>query len=310
MKNSRFLEKMAQKLFLDPGERSHFSESVLRGESAAKAAVWLKHQPGTDNDYPQWQPGFVTTTLEHDRQAHERGDYYAMDLSSVFMASICAELPSMNSDVLVDMCASPGGKSVFLWKLLNPSLVISNETIGHRLPALISNLKRCSVSPVRVTSIDSRKFAHIFPLSSSLVFIDAPCSGQSLLSRGQKSSGAFHPSTINLNMNRQKRILSECTKIVPRDGHIAYSTCTFSIEENEEIVEWFLKRNPNFQAIQVIKLETFQSNLTEIPCYRLFPHQNLGSGGFCALFKKMEGEEKNLDAFSNLIPAWQQGEWP
>jgi len=118
-----------------------------------------------------------------------------------------------------------------------------------------------------------------------VVIVDAPCSGQSLLAKGSQVPGCFHPVTMNKNANRQKRILANSAQIVAPQGYLAYMTCTYAPAENEQVCEWFLNRFPDFQPAVVPHLAPFQSHLTALPCYRLWPHQGLGAGGFTALFQ-------------------------
>jgi 16S rRNA C967 or C1407 C5-methylase (RsmB/RsmF family) len=73
-------------------------------------------------------------------------------------------------------------------------------------------------------------------------------------------------------------------------------TCTYSPEENEQVCEWFLERFTNFKAVEVAHLSAYQSHLTSIPCYRMFPQDRLGAGAFTVLFKNMaEGDVKTVD---------------
>jgi 16S rRNA C967 or C1407 C5-methylase (RsmB/RsmF family) len=205
--------------------------------------------------------------------------------------------------VIFDMCAAPGGKSVFAWQALQPDLLISNEVIGKRLGMLISNLKRCQIKPCGVVNRDPSIFAEMIPNSSNLVLVDAPCTGQSLLAKGEKAPGCFHHTAINKSANRQKRIIANSAQIVAPQGYLAYMTCTYSPEENEEVCEWFLERFPNFQPVEVDYLTEYRSHLTNIPCYRMFPQSRLGAGAFTVLFKNTAGgETKNLDL--GIISSW------
>ncbi len=193
------------------------------------------------------------------------------------------------------MCASPGGKSIFAWVCLNPQLLLSNEVIGKRLGQLVGNLKRCRVSPAMVLRLDSKVLAEEIPKTAQVVLVDAPCTGQSLIAKGGKAPGCFHPVNINSNANRQKRILANSAQLVAPQGYLVYMTCTYSPEENEGVVSWFLERFPHFQPIKVPHLDEYLSHLVEIPCYRMFPQQGLGAGAFTVLFQNQEnGTEQEL----------------
>jgi 16S rRNA C967 or C1407 C5-methylase (RsmB/RsmF family) len=198
-------------------------------------------------------------------------------------------------NLVVDMCASPGGKSIFAWVALQPKLLISNEVIGKRTAALISNLKRCHIGPAIATNIDSKNLAQEITKTAQVVLVDAPCSGQSLIAKGGKAPGCFHPVTINMNANRQKRILANSAQLVAPGGHLMYMTCTYSVEENEQVVGWFLQRFPQFQPIPIPDLAAYQSHLAEFSCYRMFPQSNSGAGAFTVLFENTEvGETQKI----------------
>ena len=77
-------------------------------------------------------------------------------------------------------------------------------------------------------------------------------------------------------------------QVVAPQGYLAYMTCTYSIEENEQVCEWFLARFPQFQPVEISHLERYQSHLTTVPCYRLFPQDGMGAGTFTALFQNQE----------------------
>ena len=142
-------------------------------------------------------------------------------------------------------------------------------------------------------NIDLRGFG---VLGCDLVIVDAPCSGQSLLAKGEKAPGCFHPTAINKSANRQKRIIANSAQLVAPQGYLAYMTCTYSPAENEQVCQWFMSKFPHFVPVQVDDLAAYQSHLTDIPCYRLFPQDRLGAGAFTALWRNsQEGDRKNLD---------------
>ena len=142
-------------------------------------------------------------------------------------------------------------------------------------------------------SRDSQILAETIPETANIVIVDAPCSGQSLLAKGEKAPGCFHPVTINNNANRQKRILANSAKIVAPQGYLAYMTCTYSPAENEQVSEWFVSKFPQFSAVEVPHLAAYQSHLTNLPCYRMWPQDKLGAGAFTVLFQNQDRGERN-----------------
>ncbi|MDJ0620280.1 MAG: RsmB/NOP family class I SAM-dependent RNA methyltransferase [Calothrix sp. MO_192.B10] len=309
-KPSNLLLKLTRRLFTDTDEQDKFIHALINPQPFHPCIIWCKNKP-KDNPFLlaetiSWQPNFIKRLSLQEKPGkhplHEQGYFYCLDFSSVFAAST---LLTINQPInyIVDMCASPGGKGIFAWKLLQPDLLICNEVIGKRLGMLISNLKRCHIQPSLVINRDSSIFAQEIPLSSDLVLIDAPCTGQSLLAKGIKAPGCFHPSSINKSANRQKRIIANSAQIVAPQGYLAYMTCAYSPEENEQVCQWFLKRFPQFKAVEVSHLQPYQSHLTSMHCYRMFPQHGLGAGSFTALFQNTDdGEikEMNLDNLSGI----------
>ncbi|MFN6464099.1 MAG: RsmB/NOP family class I SAM-dependent RNA methyltransferase [Nostoc sp. DedVER02] len=309
-KPSNLLLKVSRRLFANLDEQEKFIEALINPQPFSPSILWCQQKPEISplaiETPTYWQPQFIDRLSLGEKPGqhplHQQGYFYCLDFSSVFAATTLLAIPE-SVPLVFDMCAAPGGKSIFAWKALQPDLLISNEVIGKRLGMLISNLKRCQISPSVVVNRDSSIFAEMFPCSSNLVIVDAPCTGQSLLAKGEKAPGCFHPSAINKSANRQKRIIANSAKLVSPKGYLAYMTCTYSPEENEQVCEWLLARFPQFQAMEISNLAKYQSHLTTIPCYRMFPQDRLGAGAFTVLFQNTnedEHKEVDLNAISSL----------
>ena len=308
-KTSNLLIKLSRRLFTDASLQEKFVAALTQPQSFHPCVLWCREKP---DELPflaespiDWQPKFIDRlTLDSkpgQHSLHNSGYYYCLDFSSVFAASVLLKITSPIK-IVFDMCAAPGGKGIFAWRLFQPELLIANEVIGKRLGMLISNLKRCQIQPSVVVNRDSSVLAEMFAQTSDLVIVDAPCTGQSLLAKGEKAVGCFHPANINQCANRQKRIIANSAKIVAPQGYLAYMTCTYSPEENEEVCQWLIKKFPQFQAIEVEHLRDYRSHLTNLPCYRIWPQERLGAGAFAALFKNTEQGEQNqleLDALES-----------
>jgi 16S rRNA C967 or C1407 C5-methylase (RsmB/RsmF family) len=296
----RLLQKFSQKLFPNPSEQAQFVEALIQPRLFHPCILWLGQRPESSPfgvELPlDWQPSFVDRLALDAKPGrhplHNQGAFYCLDFSSVFAASVLLQIERPVATVL-DMCAAPGGKSIFAWKALQPQSLVSNEVIGKRLGALTSNLKRCQVQPCFATTLDSSVLAAEIPQSADLVIVDAPCTGQSLLAKGEKNPGCFHPVNINKNANRQKRILANSAQIVAPQGFLAYMTCAYSPEENEQVTEWLLQKFPQFQPVEVPYLAAYQSHLTALPCYRMFPHTGLGAGAFTVLLQNTALSERD-----------------
>ncbi|MEG3971597.1 RsmB/NOP family class I SAM-dependent RNA methyltransferase [Microcoleus sp. T2B6] len=297
---SNLLLKLSRSLFADTAEQEKFIHAVTNPHTFNPAILWLQPKP-TGNPFNleipvSWQPEFVARlALESQpgkHSLHQAGHYYCLDFSSIFAASTLLTIPQPIK-LILDMCVAPGRKSVFAWKTLKPEALLCNEVIGKRMGMLISNLRRCQIQPSAAANADSKILAEKMPQTANLVIVDAPCTGQSLLAKGDKAPGCFHHVTINSNANRQKRILANSAKIVAPQGYLAYMTCTYSTAENEQVSEWLLSKFPEFGPVIVPHLEKYRSHVTEIPCDRMWPQDRLGAGAFTVLFHNTSDGERN-----------------
>jgi 16S rRNA C967 or C1407 C5-methylase (RsmB/RsmF family) len=188
--------------------------------------------------------------------------------------------------------------------------LICNEVIRKRTGMLISNLERCKLPDVWVTTWDPAVWANRAREAFDLVLVDAPCSGQSLLAKGGEAEGCFHPKMVGMNASRQRRILANAAQCVAPGGHLLYMTCTFSPEENEKVILWFLKGHPDFQAEPVPRLAEFQTDRLEQAAYRLYPQMGWGAGAFTCLLKHSGALDMALPDLADLKPIWKSGDPP
>jgi len=293
-KVSNTLRKVARSLFDVESAQERFISSLTDPVSRPSAVVWTGQRPDTNPFTPEartsWLPDYVDLVPFEQRPGrhpvHESGDIYCLDPSSVFASRVLSVVDEVEQ--VIDLCASPGGKAILAWRQCGRPSLLCNEVIGKRTGPLISNLRRCQIQPAKVCSIDTKPLAEQMGAVADLVVVDAPCSGQSLIARGKKSPGCFHPATINMNANRQRRILSNAVGLVAPGGWLAYMTCTYALKENERNLEWLLKRNPHLEAVEVPLLGEFRSVYSEEPCYRLWPFDSVGAGAFATILKSTE----------------------
>lgn len=299
----RFLAKLSNQLFDDPAEARAFCDRLWFPDTFPPfppTIAWVKPKPEIwegDSFVPlpplTWQPPWVDRLqkpLKPGRHPfHEAGYFYCLDTSSVFAAAVLTH-PAIRTQfpqpIVLDVCAAPGGKSIMAWRSLQPRHLYCNEVVGKRLGMLHSNLKRCGLlgTATEILHQDPQTLVENFAQTIEVAIVDAPCSGQSLLAKGEKNPGCFHPAQINKNANRQKRILGHTAPLIKLGGYLAYMTCTYSLEENEKVMNWFLRHFPDFIPVEIPALSSHQSPLNDRPCYRLFPTQNLGAGAFTSLF--------------------------
>lgn len=306
--------KLAQKLGLDIEEQNNFIESLLSGTKAQSAVVITPTAPKdytppfstipTDN---LWGHPSILIPNSQDQKVgshtdYNQGYYYPLDISSVWETAALNTLPQTPRRCL-DLCAAPGGKTILAQTRLHIPLHIANEVHPKRLGILRHNLKRCGFTHLYTQRLRPDQWADQAPESFDLLIVDAPCSGQSLIAKGIKNPGCFNQSVTGGNAKRQKGILLSAIQCLAPGGYLLYSTCTYAPDENEKAMAYILKRNPDIKAIDLPALKSWQSQISDFPCYRLMPHQGVGAGGFCCLLHK-EGNTDNLPELSDELLAW------
>lgn len=196
---------------------------------------------------------------------HEMGLYYIQEPSAMSAAALLAPKPGMR---VLDLCAAPGGKSTQLAAYLGDSgLLVSNEINTQRSRILSQNIERMGIKNAIVTNEDSFVLASHFPGFFNAIQVDAPCSGEGMFRKLPEAIEQWSMENVAICAARQKEILDNAAVMLKPGGTIVYSTCTFSREENEDVIECFLERHPDFT------LEEME---------RFWPHKVDGEGHFVA----------------------------
>lgn len=198
-------------------------------------------------------------------QYHEMGLYYIQEPSAMSAAALLAPKPGMR---VLDLCAAPGGKSTQLATYLGDSgLLVSNEINTQRSRILSQNIERMGIKNAIVTNEDSFVLASHFPGFFNVIQVDAPCSGEGMFRKLPEAIEQWSMENVAICAARQKEILDNAAVMLKPGGTIVYSTCTFSKEENEDVIEYFLEKHPDFT------LEEME---------RFWPHKVDGEGHFVA----------------------------
>lgn len=196
---------------------------------------------------------------------HEMGLYYIQEPSAMSAAALLAPKPGMR---VLDLCAAPGGKSTQLATYLGDSgLLVSNEINTQRSRILSQNIERMGIKNAIVTNEDSFVLASHFPGFFNAIQVDAPCSGEGMFRKLPEAIEQWSVENVAICAARQKEILDNAAVMLKPGGTIVYSTCTFSKEENEDVIEYFLEKHPDFT------LEEME---------RFWPHKVDGEGHFVA----------------------------
>jgi len=229
---------------------------------------------------------------------HHAGGIYVQDPSA--MASVAA-LEGYEFTNVLDMCASPGGKSLgAAIRMKDGGVLVSNEYVPNRCKTLVGNIERFGIKNAIVTCLDMTKkgeLSEIYDNFFDLIICDAPCSGEGMFRKyPEQALSEWSVENIKICAERQKEILDNAASLLKDGGLLLYSTCTFSLDENEMQADEFLSRHPEFELIPVSKKvqDVTVSGYLFDGCKhesisltrRFYPHISKGEGQFIAIFKK------------------------
>ena len=219
---------------------------------------------------------------------HHSGMIYMQELSAMMPVNF---LPLNDDDWVIDLCASPGGKSIQVANKIPNGVLLSNEIVKSRAGVLNSNIERMGLSNVCVTNNDPKDLEKFFEGVFDAVVVDAPCSGEGMFRKDENARVNWSQANVEACAVRQMAVLETANKLLKTGGYLLYSTCTFSIEEDEQVVADFCAKHdydimplhyPNSE--QGVKIGVFDTN----KCLRFYPHRFDGEGQFVALLRKNE----------------------
>ena len=272
---------------------------------------------------------------------YRAGLYYLQEPSAMTPAD---RLPVFPGERVLDLCAAPGGKATQLAgrlsgtgteyapgrasaeyvpdreasvsaPLCDGGLLVANEISTSRARALLRNLELAGTGRCFVTNEHAGNMAAAFPEYFDKILVDAPCSGEGMFHRQPEVAEAWTPERSAYFANLQRSILEEAVRMLRPGGLMMYSTCTFSVEENEGAVAHFLSRHPMMHTIAIEPYEGFAPGLPELlrtqdtsvveegdfaredlaeeirRCVRIWPHKMGGEGHFLALMRKDGGAD-------------------
>lgn len=239
--------------------------------------------------YLSERPSFTFDPLFH------AGCYYVQEASSMFLEQALKQTVDLSKPIKVlDLCAAPGGKSTHIHSLISKnSLLVSNEVIRSRVNILKDNIIKWGCDNVVVTNNDPKDFGKLENYFDVIV-IDAPCSGSGLFRRDPGAIDEWSEGNVQLCSQRQQRIVADVWPALKKDGILIYSTCSYSKEEDEEIVDWMMKELSI--ACCQLSIDANWGIVDTGKGYRFWPDKLKGEGFFLSVLRKTEGDERS-DAY-------------
>lgn len=206
-----------------------------------------------------------------------------VSIQNPFSGFVCKMLKPNKNDTIIDACAAPGGKTAYLAELMhNSGRIIAYDVRKDRIDLLNKTIDRLNIKNVHVQLLDSSRC--MVPKVDKIL-IDAPCTGTGVISKYPDIKWRKKNKDINRMNIIQTALLSNLSKHLKRGGKIVYSTCSVEKEENENIINTFLKNNKNFKInnIETIIPKNF---INKFGMFETIPFKDKIDGGFAVSIVK------------------------
>jgi NOL1/NOP2/fmu family ribosome biogenesis protein/23S rRNA U2552 (ribose-2'-O)-methylase RlmE/FtsJ len=197
----------------------------------------------------------------------------------------------IQNDKVIDVAAAPGGKSFQVaTRLGEAGLLIANDLNYNRAKVLSSNVEKYGFKNVYVTSNTTADLVKLHSGSFDKVILDAPCSGEGMFRKDELAKNDWSYSKVEACALTQKKLILNSYKLLKKGGMMIYSTCTFSIEENEQVIKYLLA-NSNAKLIKIFDDPRFKRGIDLNESIRLFPFIFPGEGHFIALIQSNDDHQ-------------------
>jgi len=245
---------------------------------------------------PWCNEGFYMKDYDEERPAkhpyYHCGLYYIQEPSAMIPVEVLDPQPG---DKVLDIAAAPGGKTTQIAaKLQNKGIIVSNYISPKRVRALEKNINLFGIKNSIILNDSPENIKNNFANYFDKILIDAPCSGEGMFKRDKRALSDWNEENNTQLSKLQRDILSNTASMLKPGGRLVYSTCTFSLIENEGTIDWFLKEFPEFEVLDIEGLHSLSPGMPHLirasedisKTRRAWPHKIHGDGHFIALLQK------------------------
>lgn len=217
-------------------------------------------------------------------QSLRQGLFQIQDESSMLVAHVLGAQPG---EFIIDTCAAPGGKSTHIGALMqNKGRILSIDVHEHKLALIQESAQRLGISIIETSLLDARTVGSLYNGQADRVLVDAPCSGLGVLRRKADSRWRKEESMLKELPILQKAILHSAADCVKVGGVLVYSTCTTEPEENQAVVESFLRDRQDFVLQKTGSFLSVPGH--EADMLQLWPHTDHVDGFFIARLTRVK----------------------
>jgi 16S rRNA (cytosine967-C5)-methyltransferase len=225
----------------------------------------------------------ATKTPLNKIDSYRLGFFYIQDKASCFATEAAAPKPGMT---VFDVCAAPGAKTTYLAQLMqNQGLICSVDFSKRRMRVWRQEVGRMWVNIAHPVIADAR---NPLPFSgeADVVILDPPCTSTGVFAKLPAAKWRLSPKSIQKMTDIQWLMINKCADKVKNGGTLTYSTCSITVEENENIIQRFLDAHPDFKLVDIEPKLGLPGLCGLEKCQRLYPHIHKSNGFFIAKLQK------------------------
>ncbi|MDC5706363.1 16S rRNA (cytosine(1407)-C(5))-methyltransferase RsmF [Vibrio europaeus] len=224
---------------------------------------------------------------------HMSGLFYIQEASSMMPVSALFKQSEEFQSVL-DMAAAPGSKTTQIAACMeNDGVLVANEFSASRVKVLHANIERCGVRNAALSNFDGRVFGGWLPEQFDAVLIDAPCSGEGTVRKDADAMKNWTKESVISISDTQKDLIESAFHALKPGGVMVYSTCTLSIEENQQVchhLKEVFNEEVSFESLSDLFPDADKA-LTEEGFLHIFPQVYDCEGFFVARIRKLDSVE-------------------
>jgi NOL1/NOP2/sun family putative RNA methylase len=249
---------------------------------------------------PWCKEGFYIEHIKKERRdignliEHSLGYFYTQEAASMIPPLV---LEPKESDVVLDIAASPGSKTTQIAAMMNnKGVLIANDYQIPRIKPLSLNIQRCGITNCIITLMQGQWFYNS-NIKFDKILVDAPCSGTGTIRKSLKTLRIWNPNMVKRLSITQKQLIETAFNILKQNGTLVYSTCSLEPEENEAVVDFLINKYDNAQLEEIkinnlkrsepiLEFDNNKYNENIKNCLRIWPQDNDTEGFFVAKIKK------------------------
>ena len=217
-------------------------------------------------------------------ESFKLGLFYVQDKASCFATQAAAPIPG---NKIFDICAAPGAKTTYLAQLMkNQGTILSVDFSKRRMKTWRQEVNYMNVTIAKAITANA-----CLPLpfigEADLVVLDPPCTSTGVFAKQPSAKWRLSPKSIENMAEVQQQMITNCAQKVAPDGYLIYSTCSITVEENEMVIERFLKDHPDFHLVEIEPKLGLSGLRGLTQCQRLYPHLHGCNGFFIAKLQRL-----------------------